>query len=222
MKKMTTSLVLGSVLAASSLMSGAAMAELSGNIGVTSNYLWRGVTQSSDISAVSGGIDYAHESGFYAGTWTSNLSGNDYELDLYAGYGMKAGQVDLDFGAISYEYPVSDTYFREAYVNASMNMFTLGAAYTFGSDDDTTATFSDGDIYISLGATFEVSKDLELGVTVGNYNFDDDAGEDYTHYQLSLSKDDFTFAFDKNDMTDTGVGEDSMRISASWSKSFDL
>ena len=222
MKKMTTSLVIGSVLAASSLMSGAAMAELSGNIGVTSNYIWRGMTQTNDQSAVSGGIDFAHDSGFYAGTWTSNLGGDDQELDLYAGYGMKAGPVDLDFGAISYQYPVSEVYFHEGYVNASMSMFTLGAAFTIGSDDDDTPTFSNGDIYLSLGAAFEISKGLELGVTAGSYNFDDDLGDDYTHYQVSLSKDDFTFAIDKNNITDTGAGEDNIRVSASWSKGFDL
>lgn len=222
MNKMTTSLVLGSALAASSLISGAAMAELSGNVGVTSNYIWRGMTQTGDVSAVSGGIDYAHDSGFYAGTWTSNLGGGDHELDLYAGYGLKAGPVDLDFGAISYQYPVSETYFHEGYVNASMSMFTLGAAYTVGSDDDDTPAFSSGDLYISIGAAFEVSKGLELGVTAGNYNFKDDLAEDYSHVQVSLSKDDFTFAIDKNDATDSGAGEDNVRVTASWSKGFNL
>jgi uncharacterized protein (TIGR02001 family) len=222
MKKMTHSLVLGSALAATSLMSGMATAEISGNIGVTSNYLWRGTTQTNDTSAVSGGIDYTHNSGFYLGTWTSNLGGSDYEADLYAGYGLKAGPVDLDMGAISYEYPVSETYFREVYLNASFNMFTLGAAYTVGSDDDNTATFSNGDLYISAKVALEVSKGLELGITAGSYNFKDDLGEDYTHFQVSLSKDDFTFAIDKNDLTDSGAGEDNPRISASWSKSFDL
>ena len=53
MTKMTNSLVLGSVLAASTLVSGAAFAELTTNVGVTSNYLWRGVTQSGDDSAIS-------------------------------------------------------------------------------------------------------------------------------------------------------------------------
>ena len=135
---------------------------------------------------------------------------------------MKAGPVELDFGAISYQYPVIEDYFHEGYVNASMSMFTLGAAFTIGSEDDNSAEFSNGDIYISFGAAFEVSKDLELGATVGSYNFDDNAGEDYSHIQVSLSKDDFTFAIDKNNKSDTGLGEDNVRVSASWSKGFDL
>ena len=234
MNKTKHILLLGAIFTGSLAISHTVLAEISGkitgNIGVTSNYLWRGVTQTNDLSAVSGGIDFAHDSGFYAGTWTSNLGGDDQELDLYAGYGMKAGPVDLDFGAISYQYPVSETYFHEAYVNASMSMFTLGAAYTIGSDDDDTAAFSEGDIYVSFGAAFEIAKDLELGVTVGFYDFDKkvnptdvtDTSEDYSHVQVSLSKEDFTFSIDKNDLTDSGAGEDNIRVSASWSKVFDL
>jgi uncharacterized protein (TIGR02001 family) len=46
---------------------------ISANIGAVSNYIWRGVTQTGDQAAVQGGFDYAHESGFYAGTWASNV-----------------------------------------------------------------------------------------------------------------------------------------------------
>ena len=62
-------------LLASALMAGAsvAQAELSANIGVASNYYFRGITQTDDSAAVSGGIDYAHDSGFYLGTWMSNV-----------------------------------------------------------------------------------------------------------------------------------------------------
>lgn len=52
-----------------------AESSLTGNVGVTSNYIWRGATQGSDDSAVSGGIYYAHDSGLYVGTWVSSLSG---------------------------------------------------------------------------------------------------------------------------------------------------
>jgi uncharacterized protein (TIGR02001 family) len=45
----------------------------SANIGAVSNYIWRGVTQTGDQAAVQGGIDVAHASGFYAGTWASNI-----------------------------------------------------------------------------------------------------------------------------------------------------
>jgi len=198
-----------------------AQAELSGNIGVTSNYIWRGMTQTGDEAAVQGGIDWSNDSGFYLGTWVSDANANNsYEWDLYGGYTFKAGDVDLDAGLISYEYPVDNNYFREIYLNGEWRQFNFGVAYTFDSKDDTTAEFSSGDLYLSVGASFEVKPGLGLSITVGNYDFDDAAGDDFTHFQVALSKDDFTFALDKNDRS--GVGEDEIRISASWSKSFDL
>jgi uncharacterized protein (TIGR02001 family) len=46
---------------------------VSANIGAVSNYIWRGVTQTGDQAAIQGGLDYGHVSGFYAGTWISNI-----------------------------------------------------------------------------------------------------------------------------------------------------
>ncbi|MFB6259216.1 MAG: TorF family putative porin, partial [Thiohalorhabdaceae bacterium] len=56
---------------------GAAQAGLTGNVGVTNNYIWRGFTQTNDMPAVSGGLDYSHSSGIYVGTWISNVDFSD-------------------------------------------------------------------------------------------------------------------------------------------------
>jgi len=82
--------ILISALALTGMTSTTAFAEVTANAAATSNYLWRGQEQTGGDAAVSGGIDYANESGFYAGTWASNASWADemtYELDLYAGFG---------------------------------------------------------------------------------------------------------------------------------------
>ncbi|RMG53971.1 MAG: hypothetical protein D6717_10315 [Gammaproteobacteria bacterium] len=200
--------------------SAAAQAGVSMNLGATSNYLWRGVTQSNDQAAISGGLDYSHDSGFYAGTWTSSLSGGSYELDLYAGYGGEFKDFGYDLGVISYQYPVIDDYFNEVYANGSFKIINFGVAYTFGSKDDNTPEFSKGDLYGHLGADFELPEGFGLGLVVGAYNFDDPAGEDYVHYGVSLSKSDFTLGIEKNDKTDTGAGEDKPRVVVSWSKEF--
>ncbi|MEN8761748.1 MAG: TorF family putative porin, partial [Thiogranum sp.] len=83
-------------LLATALLAGAgvAQAELSANLGVQSNYYFRGITQTDDNAAVSGGIDYAHDSGFYVGTWLSNVDfggKEDVEVDGYAGFGNDIG-----------------------------------------------------------------------------------------------------------------------------------
>ncbi|MDH5764392.1 MAG: TorF family putative porin [Gammaproteobacteria bacterium] len=214
------------VAVAGVLSSGAAMAELTGNIGVTSNYLWRGVTQTSDSAAISGGLDYAHKSGAYAGTWASEVSSlngesGQYELDLYVGYTGDAGSVSYDVGVIKYIYPIDDggtvqvdADFTEVYVSAGFGPATLYLASTLSKEGDPQF---EKDMYFSLSADFKVAG---LGMTAlyGDYDFDDPAGTDYSHYSLGLSKDDFTFALEQNDIT----GADDVRVVVSWSKEISL
>jgi len=219
------SLLATSVLAASAMASSAAMAEFTGNIGVTSNYLWRGITQTNEQAAIQGGLDYDYK-GFYVGTWLSNVSWTTpegYEMDLYAGYGFDVGPVGLDVGYIAYMYPLSTPDgedFSEVYLNASWEWLSAGIAYNVDSD----AGGDDSHKYYYVAGNWEVGKGLGLGALIGSYDFDGGSEYDYTHYQVSLSKDDFTFALDGND-TDTafwGANSDEWRATVSWSKSFDL
>ena len=220
MKKLHKIIAASLLASASTAGTGVALAEspLTANVGVTSNYMWRGVTQTNDTAAVSGGIDYAHDSGFYLGTWASNLDGGQYEQDIYAGYGFKAGPVDLDVGYIKYMYPVGAAVqldFDEVYVNASYEMFSAGVAMTTSKE----AGGAEDDMYMYVSAEFEVKKGLTLGLTYGDYDVDGGSADDYSHMQVSLSKGDFTFAYDDNDKTgDAG----DPRVSVSWSQSFDL
>ncbi len=84
---------------------------ISGAATLTSDYRFRGVSQSDEGMAVQGGFTISHESGFYAGAWGSNLAGwgtfggANMELDLYAGYKLPVGQGTLDVGGTWYMYP---------------------------------------------------------------------------------------------------------------------
>jgi len=108
-----------------------ASAELTANVSLTSNYKFRG--QDQDVNrikgvnpAIQGGFDYTFgESGFYVGNWNSSvdwLDGNSVEVDFYGGYKFKAGDVDLDVGALTYVYPG----------NTNGNTTELYGAATFG------------------------------------------------------------------------------------------
>lgn len=192
-------------------------ADLSANYAVASNYIWRGTTQSSDETAMSGGVDYSHKSGAYAGIWQSSLDGTDYEMDIYGGYKFKAGTLGLDVGYIKYLYPVDVLEeFDEVYLNAEYKTFGGGIAITTSKENggDT------NDIYLYGKASFKVKAGLDLGVVFGSYNFDAGAIEDYNHFQVSLSKKDFTIALDKNDKDASAAN--APRLSVSWSQSFDL
>ncbi|MCC6826900.1 MAG: hypothetical protein IT550_01545 [Novosphingobium sp.] len=84
---------------------------ITGNVSLTSQYRLRGISQTDEDIALQGGITIAHSSGFYVGTWASNLAGqgsfggDNLELDLIAGYTKAVGGVTLDGGVIYYVYP---------------------------------------------------------------------------------------------------------------------
>lgn len=85
---------------------------ITGNVGLVSDYRFRGISQTWRQPAVQGGLDYVHRSGLYLGTWASNVSGNSYnngsalEWDLYGGVKLEvAPGVVLDLGALAYIYP---------------------------------------------------------------------------------------------------------------------
>ena len=113
MNKLNKILPTAAVLASASLTTAFAQEEesfpIDGNIGVTSNYLFRGVTQTGDGAAVQGGLDYGHESGLYVGTWTSNVNfAGGTELDVYGGFSGESGDLGYDVGVTGYLYPEAD------------------------------------------------------------------------------------------------------------------
>jgi len=235
MKKFTHLMVCAAALSTAG-MSTVAVAEspLTSNVGITSNYIWRGKTQSSDDSATSGGIDYAHASGFYAGTWVSSVGGNSqYEQDYYLGFSGKAGELSYDVSYVMYTYPVGEKVysdFDEVIIKLGYGPVSFTLAPTVGKESDPSATGTkyEDDVYMAISAEFEVKKDLMLGLTYGVYDFDEAPGttnsSDYAHYQVSLTKGDFVFAYDvvDPDTTDPEGKVDAPRFSVSWSKSFDL
>jgi uncharacterized protein (TIGR02001 family) len=229
------------------VVSGTAAAEFSANIGVASNYVWRGATQTDDAAAVSGGIDYGHDSGFYVGTWASNVdfSGNlegassEVEWDLYGGYANElASGFGYDVGVIYYAYPDSDdANFAELALGVSYKFFNAGVNYTVSSDvKDTKGAadpFMEGDIYYYAGVSFDLPvESWTAGGTIGHYAFDQDGkggGKendlDYTHYQLDIGKSagdfgDFTFSISRADEEANG-GDDDYKVFVSWAKTFD-
>ncbi len=212
-------------------VAGATQAELSANIGAVSNYVWRGVTQTADGAAVQGGIDYSNESGFYVGTWASNVSGGE-EWDIYAGFSGEVSGFGYDVGVIDYMYPsaVPDADFVEIYGSVSFSVLTAGINYTIASDtSDTLAgneTFIKGDTYYYLSASVDLGDGWGLGGTVGYYDFDDDGvggiNTSYKHLQLDVTKSvgdfgDFTFSVSK---AGKESGDDKAIVFVSWSKSF--
>jgi len=118
-------LVLVSAVAAALAAPGVVLAQakpasphtFTGNVGLSSDYLFRGISQSHGRPAISGGLDYSHASGFYAGLWASSISwvsdaqntAVPTEIDIYGGYKntFGGGNWNYDVGYITYNYPGS-------------------------------------------------------------------------------------------------------------------
>ena len=154
---------------------------LTGNFGFFSQYIFRGLTQTDNQPALQGGFDYAHSSGFYLGTWASNISwlsdyaayrGSSMEWDFYGGYkGTFGGDFGYDVGLLQYYYPGSvnpgvtkaDT--LEGYGALSWKWLSAKLSYSLGSKTFGVAD-SRGTYYLDLTATYPVTDKFNV---IGHY-----------------------------------------------------
>lgn len=167
------------------------------SIGMSSEYVFRGVPQSSGAQ-VWGSLDYTlGDSGIYSGLWLSNagLAGNE-EVDLYAGYALNlADDLSLDVGSIGYfdpSAPSSGTGNNsgEAYLGVNWSALNVYAYYSFGG----TAQDDDESIYAESNFGLPILSDAKLQIHVGYFMgtgdyFDQFADDDYIDYGLSFIKD---------------------------------
>jgi uncharacterized protein (TIGR02001 family) len=207
------------------LSSGSALADASVNAAATSNYVWRGVTQSSDTASVSGGIDWSNASGLYVGAWSGSLVGGT-ETDLYAGFAGEAGGLGYDVGVLTYQYSQApDINFTELYLNVSFSDLTVGIASTVdAAEGNKNGVFDKGDMYVSASYGFKAGV-FDASAYGGSYMFDNDnkfgnGDLDYNHYGLSFTSGEVTVALEKNDIK--GGNADNVRVVATWSKAWDI
>jgi uncharacterized protein (TIGR02001 family) len=189
MRNVLKKTLLATAVASAALASSAAMAEVTGNVSVVSKYVLRGITTAmeNNNTAIQGGLDYASESGFYAGYWGSNLSYSlstdadtpetGFENDFYAGYAGEAGSFSYDVGLIYYYYMgVDDADAPELAASVGFGPVTLGMKYLM----DDVIWGNEGDIYWTASAGTDLPMDFSLSGTLGFYTYDDDdAGNDF-------------------------------------------
>lgn len=193
-------IVTGSLIGASMLAAPSAFAGWTGNVGATSNYLFRGAPQgNAGDAAVQGGVDWSHDSGLYAGTWVSNVgfAGNDggAEMDLYLGYGGDiVDGLGYDVGILYYWYPSEDEnanpgdelstlefYAGLSYGPASLTYYYSDECNFFlGNDADLTAipagnfgNSTEEAGYLSLGVELPITETLAFTASIGHYHGDE-------------------------------------------------
>ncbi len=182
-----------------------AHAQLTGNLGLTSDYRFRGISQSQNAPAVQGGVDYAHESGLYIGNWNSSVSSQVYtngagvESDLYAGYKKDVYKgLTLDIGSYNYFYPRAtvaktgsnfDTY--EAFVGLGYGPVavkysqTLGNGY-FGTVNAKNTNYTGADVNQSFEPLSAKLKDLSFLAHYGHTSVANSSNLNYNDINVGL------------------------------------
>lgn len=210
-------LSLSALSAAVLLASAPSYAELTANASVTNNYIWRGLTQSINEAAIQGGVDYASESGFYAGTWTSNVAYDSddaysYEHDMYFGFAGEASGVSYDVGYLYYNYDENAGFdFAEVYGSIGIGNFGASLYLLSYAEPDEAAGQDFGfaeATYTSLNYTIPLASGAEVGLHMGFHEGDfayafNGVTDDYYDYNISLAKDGFTFM-----ISGTSLGSD--------------
>jgi uncharacterized protein (TIGR02001 family) len=205
--KATSALILTTLLASTAAMAQTAAPTpdytLSYNVGVVSDYRFRGIAQTSTDPALQAGVDFAHKSGFYLGVWGSNVSWiKDYagatdgslEVDLYGGY---KGEISKDFtydlGLITYQYPSNNaaTNANTTEVYGALTYSLVTAKYSRSVSNFVANPNSSGSQYFEVAANFDLGNGFSLTPHAGRQtipNQTNNAG-DYTDYSLTLGKD---------------------------------
>ena len=215
MKKVTMYLLACSSMLVSSLAFAESPHEFSANVAYSTDYIYRGGSQTNEQPAVSGGFDYGYTTGgfadFYAGTWASNVDFGDsanIEIDYYGGLtGEFSNGISWDVGGLYYSYPgVSDADdaggdydFVEAYgslgytfsdvqLEPSVGAYFAWSPDYFGESGDS--------YYFTLDLGLSLPYDIGLAFQYGNQSFDASGMTDYDHWSIGASKDLSIFTFD--------------------------
>ena len=198
-------LALGSVSGLAQAQAAAAPeSSLSFNVGATTDYRYRGISQSRLKPALQGGVDYADKSGFYVGAWGSTIkwikdsgaSKGTTEVDLYGGYKGAMGDVSYDVGVLRYQYlgntlgdvtGFANANTTEVYGAVTYNVFTAKYSHaltnTFGNVN------SKNSYYLDLSATFDLGNGFTLTPHVGRQMINNTPVASYNDYSLTLGKD---------------------------------
>ena len=183
---------------------------ISYNAGITTDYRFRGISQTSTKPALQLGADFTHKDGFYLGAWGSNVSWiKDYvgggakgplEIDLYGGYRSDTGMgVTYDLGLITYQYPGNTAGKVSNFANANttevygaVTYSIVTAKYSRSLTNFIANVNSKGSQYLEVAANFDLGNGFTVTPHVGRQTIPNavpaNAGN-YTDYSVTLGKD---------------------------------
>jgi uncharacterized protein (TIGR02001 family) len=185
---------------------------LGANVALTSEYIFRGISQTDDVPAIQGGVDYSHDIGVYASIWASNVKFADavLELDYIVGFGKEIDKFSFDVNATYFTYPGAarslnfDFFEITGGVGYDFDYFAVGASVSFSPDY---FGGSDEAVYTKLSIDVPLGKYFTFGGHVGYQMIDDNAAwgtDDYVDYLVGVSTEvlgfDLTLAWTDTDL----------------------
>lgn len=185
---------------------------LSANVGLYTDYVYRGVSQSDEGPAVQGGFDVTHDSGLYAGVWASNVDFNDgdeatVETDFFVGYANEYNGLAYDLGVLYYAYPGADSDLDYNFWEfAAAVGYDFGVASLSGSINYSPEFFGEtGDaVYYAAAVDVPLPYEFNASAHIGHQTIDE--GVDYTDWSLGLGYSLYDFDLSLT-YTDTNLDE---------------
>lgn len=182
---------------------------LTTNVGLFSQYVFRGISYTQKKPAVQGGADFAHSSGWYAGIWGSQISSKAIqnatgEIDLYGGYATTIGDFGVDVGLLQFIFPggqytgLGENYQTlEASIAVSWKVLKLKYSHAltdyFGFNDRTFAPAGNGDSkgshYLDASLNFDLGSGWAADLHVGRQTVRHYGAYDFTDYRVGVAKD---------------------------------
>lgn len=207
--------------------------KISANVALTSDYIFRGISQTGHGAAVQGGFDVTN-GWLYAGAWASNVDfgaavpNADLELDLYGGVRPVIGATTFDLGFIYYKYPdAKDSYNLDYYefyggVSQDFHFVQLGAKIFYTPDntfDTKSAWYYEANGVVPIPVHVSLVKEAALIGHIGHYKFSNNsaAGPDYTDWRIGGQADvgPVTLGLTYGDTDRTGGNDDQVWVTLS-------
>ena len=208
MRNLSKALVAAGLIPAAAAAAAASAAEAmpSVKLSVYSEYEYRGISQTSEKPAGQLNIDWAHSSGFYLGTFVSNIkwlkdaaevggfsTSANLEWDIFGGYKFEvAKDVVVDVGYLRYEYPSSGAFnpkpnTDEVYVGVGYG--PVSVKYSYSLNDTFGVVNSEGSDFIEANIAYPLMDKLTLTGHIGHQKYKNNKPLDYTVYKLGLAYD---------------------------------
>lgn len=200
------------VVVASLMTAGAAHAAITttGSVALTTDYKFRGISQSNTNAAVQGSLTATHDSGVYFTAWGSSIANANggLELDTLLGYAGTAGDIGYDVGVMRYNYPGNDggqtsvlnfkgngkLSYNEVYASVSAKGAKLGVNYSddyFGESGNFTYVYASyaGEVYKGFGVVAGVGLNSLKGAAEQQYITGSSSNDDsYVDYKIGVTK----------------------------------